>query len=702
MDGVLEFFRRLFDSSSFQPRQTCAGWWNELMYMHIGSDLVIWLSYMAIPVMLIYFVRKRPNVPFPHIFMLFGAFIMACGTTHLLGALAFSYPMYRLDATIKIATALVSAVTAITLIPNIPRFLALRSPEELEREILERKSAESKLYALNQTLEQRVLERTAQIESNANELERANQKLQKLTSDLRTALDEQARLAAILEATPDIVSTAEPSGRVSYLNRSARKLFNIPSDHDVTRYTMHDFHDTASNQILERELIPKALEHGAWSVECKLKVLHGTIPVSEMIIAHRNTEGKIAYLSTIARDLSDIKRTEDARHKMELQVQHVQRLESLGVLAGGIAHDFNNLLMAILGNADMAFSELPSDSPVQRRLQQIEKTARRAAELTQQMLAYSGKGRFTIQPIDLNVLIDEMISLLRISISKNIDLKLVPFKPLPAIEADASQIRQVLMNLITNASDAIGLKPGLVVISTSVVVAGPDYFKNAYLADPDVTPGSYVCIEVDDTGCGMSIETMAKIFDPFYTTKFTGRGLGLAAVLGIVRGHKGAIAVYSEVGKGTTFRVHFPASSSAASTAALEAVRVDFSQNSGVILVVDDEAANRELMSDMLRATGYQTILASDGVDCMQRLLPHIDEIAGVVLDATMPRKSGVETYKEIRAIKPDMPILVVSGFSEEIVSLGFETQTMTHFLQKPFAQSQFLSAVRRALHSRE
>lgn len=700
MNGILEFFQKLFDSSSFQPRQTCAGWWNELMYTHIASDFVIWLSYMAIPLILFYFVRKRPHIPFPHIFKLFGVFILACGTTHLLGILAFFHPMYRLDAVVKVLTALVSAATAIALVPLVPRFLALRAPEDLEREISERKVAETNLQSLNLTLEYRVAERTAKIELDSKELSTANTKLKKITVDLQNAVEDQARLTAILEATPDIVGTAEPSGRMSYLNRAARKLFDIPPDASLAGYSFSDFHDAASNQRLESEFIPKAIEYGAWSAENTIKVQNGgTIPVSELVLAHRDGQGKVTYLSTIARDLSEIKKTEESKHKMELQVQHVQRLESLGVLAGGIAHDFNNLLMAILGNADMGLSELSAESPVRRRLLQIETTARRAAELTQQMLAYSGRGKFTIQPIDLNVFIEDMVHLLKVSITKTAELKLVLHRPLPAIEADSAQIRQVLMNLITNASDAVGSKPGLIVVSTSIVQAGKDYFKNAYLADADVCPGNYVCVEVADSGCGMSMDTMSKIFDPFFTTKFTGRGLGLAAVLGIVRGHAGAVAVYSELGKGTTFRIHFPASqASAESTAALASVTDDIAHNTGTILVVDDDPSVRELMSDMLQSAGYKVLKASDGFEALLKFKVARENIACVVLDATMPRMSGLETYQEIRALNATIPVLVVSGFNEEIVSMRFESVALTHFLQKPFAQSQFLGVLKCAI----
>jgi len=693
MNPIFEFFYKLFDSSTFQRRQTCVGWWDELIYMHVGADLIIWLSYMAIPVMLIYFIRKRPELPFPHIFKLFGAFILACGTTHLLGMLAFFHPMYRLDAVIKIGTALVSAVTAIALIPIIPRFLALRSPEELEREVAERRRAEQNLQTLNHTLETRVTERTT-------ELSTANERLEKLTADLRRVLDEQARLTAILEATPDFVATADPEGRVNYLNSSARKLFNISPSADLSRYSIRDFHDPEMLERVESELIPKAIEHSVWTMESKFKHSSGgNVPVSQVLLAHRNSEGKVAYLSTIARDLSAIKQAEEERYKMELQVRHVQRLESLGVLAGGIAHDFNNLLMIVLGHADMGLSELPLTSPVRTRLKQIETLACRAAELTHQMLAYSGKGKFTIQPIDLNAFVEEMIQLLEISVAKTAELKLELQRPLPMIEADASQIRQVLMNLITNASEAIGDKPGMIMVSTSMVEAGPNYFKNAFIADPEVRPGPYICIEVSDTGSGMDLDTMSKIFDPFYTTKFTGRGLGLAAVLGIVRGHNGAIAVYSEVGKGTTFRVHFPPmEGSPISTAALEAVRVEMAHNSGCSLVVDDDKSVRDLVSDMLQSSGYKTLAAADGAECVQLFQTARERIVCVVLDATMPRMSGMETFAELRKLDRRIPILVVSGFNERMVSSRSEATSIPHFLQKPFAQKQLLSAVRKTM----
>ena len=253
----------------------------------------------------------------------------------------------------------------------------------------------------------------------------------------------------------------------------------------------------------------------------------------------------------------------DERRRGEEQMRNAQKLESLGVLAGGIAHDFNNLLVGVLGNAGLALLELPEDSPARQPIRDIEVSAQRAAELTRQMLAYSGRGRFRVEPVDLSSVVEEMSQLLRRVISKQTQLSLRLGRHVPAVVADVTQLRQVVMNLITNASDALGDAAGIVTLETGTVLADRAMLASTYLNEP-LPAGPYVYLEVTDTGCGMDPATSARIFEPFFTTKFTGRGLGLAAVLGIVRGHKGAISVQSIVGKGTTFRVLLPASASTA------------------------------------------------------------------------------------------------------------------------------------------
>jgi PAS domain S-box-containing protein len=268
--------------------------------------------------------------------------------------------------------------------------------------------------------------------------------------------------------------------------------------------------------------------------------------------------GEIIAMYGTIQDISERRKLEEERVTLEQQLRQVQKLESLGVLAGGIAHDFNNILMAILGNADLALMRIDQASPARENLAQIGKAATRAAELAKQMLAYSGKARFSVESIDLNEVLEDMIHLLEVSISKKAVLRLNLQPALPPVEADATQIRQIVMNLIINASEAIGDESGVISISTGALECTRAYLKDVWL-DEKIQEGSYLFLEVSDSGCGMDKETLARLFDPFFTTKFTGRGLGMAAVLGIIRGHHGAIKVYSEAGKGTTFKVLLPA-----------------------------------------------------------------------------------------------------------------------------------------------
>ena len=293
----------------------------------------------------------------------------------------------------------------------------------------------------------------------------------------------------------------------------------------------------------------------------------------------------------VFRDLTDQKRAEAERATLERQLFQAQKLESLGVLAGGIAHDFNNLLMGILGHADLALEQLNPLHPVKRNLEAIQKAGQRAADLTRQMLAYSGRGQFEVRNLDLSAQVEEMLHLLEVEPPEDRGAQPRPEEGLPAVTADASQIQQVIMNLVINAAEAIGDASG----DDHPRHRGPAVTEAAartMLVGQDVPPGTYVYLEVADTGCGMDQDTLSRIFEPFFTTKFTGRGLGLSAIMGIVRGHKGALRVYSEPGHGTTFKVLLPALGAGPEAVAAPSGGIPWA-GSGLVLVVDDDETVR-------------------------------------------------------------------------------------------------------------
>lgn len=380
--------------------------------------------------------------------------------------------------------------------------------------------------------------------------------------------------------------------------------------------------------------------------------------------------------------------------RIQLKLQAAQKLESLGVLAGGIAHDFNNLLTSILGKASLARMDLPPDSPAEYPLQQIEATSQRAAELCRQMLAYAGKGRFVVQTQDLNRLIRDIIQLLRVSLSKkaSIDLELAP-EPLQVM-ADAAQVRQIVMNLVLNASEAIGDRPGRIRITTGVIRPDPDYFDDSVCA-PEKPAAEYVLLRVQDDGCGMTAGVRARIFEPFFTTKFTGRGLGLSATLGIIRGHQGALKLESEPGQGSTFTLLLPRATGQPPEPEAPAATVPAWRGKGKILVVDDEAPVRHVACRALETLGFTTTVAQDGREAVELFAANPAGFTAVLMDLTMPRLNGLEAFAQMRQIHPSVRVVLMSGYDAQASTASVAARGLAGFLSKPFQLAELREQMR-------
>jgi signal transduction histidine kinase/CheY-like chemotaxis protein len=386
----------------------------------------------------------------------------------------------------------------------------------------------------------------------------------------------------------------------------------------------------------------------------------------------------------IARDITQRRLAEQADH-------HRQKLESLGILAGGIAHDFNNLLTGILGNASLLLDTAFEGSFEHDRLRDLVNAGERAAQLTQQMLAYSGRGHFITRPLSIGDEAREIAALLRASIPRHVRVQFETDRGAPQVDGDKSQIQQLLMNLVINAAEAIGSESGTVRISTRHQRF--DRTTVGFYPAEKLPPGDYLVLEIQDDGHGMTEATKAQIFDPFFTTKFTGRGLGLAAVLGIVRGHRGGISVESAPGIGTTFRICLPASGTAAAASTGKEHAPDALSGQGTILVVDDEAMVRNVAKNSLERYGYRVLLAEDGREAVEIFTGDPRAVSLVLLDMAMPGMDGAETLKRLRAVRAEVSVIASSGYSEMEAAEKFG-EGLAGFLQKPYAAKQLAAKV--------
>ena len=496
---------------------------------------------------------------------------------------------------------------------------------------------------------------------------------------------EVARLATLVESSDDAIMSVAPDGVIQSWNEGAVRLYGYTSEEAIGKSVymlLPPNHLREEDHLLERMRLGERVEHfESVRVRKDGRQIHVSLSISPI----RNAKGLIIGVSGIARDVT-------ARVQLEEKLRNTQKLESLAVLAGGVAHDFNNLLVPIMGNASLAMESLPEQDPARPKLQEVIQGSQRAANLTRQLLAYTGRGKFAVELVDLSELARDTALLLRASIARNVELQLDVAVDLPAVEVDVTQMQQVVMNLVINAGEAIGDENGWVRVRTGVEEIGGS-FAGASFASDEVRPGRYVWLEVQDNGCGMDDVTKARIFDPFFTTKFTGRGLGLSAVVGIVRSHGGSLNVESAQAQGSTLKVWLPATSARKSRDAKQHSQELMGR--GTILVVDDEDGVRRVAKAALEQYGYTVMLAEDGYQAVDVFSRVAEQVLLVILDLAMPGMRGEETFRRLKSIRPDLPVLLCSGFDELEAARRFQDGGIAGFLQKPYTVIQLAEKVK-------
>lgn len=506
----------------------------------------------------------------------------------------------------------------------------------------------------------------------------------------------EERFRRIFKDSPVGMAIIDPDGCILQVNRAMCQMLEYTEEEltglNVAQVTPHeDLQTSGFFSPMQQPLVRGATER--IQIEKRYLTKSGGV-----IWTHLNAS--MLYESDGRRVFLGIVENVTERRQVEEQLREAQKLESLGVLAGGIAHDFNNLLTGILGNASLGLELVPPDSPVRPLLLRLVTAGERAADLTKQLLAYAGKGRFILTAINLSSTVEEIASLVHASFPRHVRLDLDLADKLPYVQADAAQIQQIIMNLLLNAAEAIPEdREGWVKIRTFALNATADDLRGV-ISGTQPPPGPYVVLEVTDNGCGMCNATQARIFEPFFTTKFTGRGLGLPAVLGIVGSYQGGIRVESHQGSGTTFRVLLPISEKVIVVPPEAQVR-DLT-GSGTVLVVDDEDVVRSLARNTLERFGYKVLTAHGGSEALEILRERGGEIKAILLDVTMPGMNGEETFQQLRMLRNDVPVILSSGHTEreaeERVAWNEAIAAPAGFLQKPYTASQLAAKIKSAL----
>ncbi len=503
----------------------------------------------------------------------------------------------------------------------------------------------------------------------------------------RRKLDEESlrEQAQLLDLAHDAIFSLDRADVIQFWSQGAERMYGWTREEAVGRVS-RELLRTAFPDPLD-EIRRKVATEGHWEGELTHVRKDGAaLKVSSRWAVRRGSSGEFQGTLQINSDVTE-------RLRIEEQLRHTQKLESLGVLAGGVAHDFNNLLTGILGNASLALEGLPVDLPERQFLEEVMRASERAADLTRQLLAYAGKGRFVMRTVDLSAVVRDIGALVQTSIAKTVQLRLQLHNRLPGIDADPGQLQQIVMNLVINGAEAIGPEGGSVLAITAIQEVDRAYIATMSSAGELLRPGTYVTLEVHDTGCGMDEETLARMFDPFFTTKFAGRGLGLSAVLGIVRAHKGAIKVYSKPGQGATVKVLLPASAAPVTTP--PAAFTGPLGGTGTILVVDDEEVVRQTARHTLLRNGYEVVLANNGAEAVECYRGRPAAISLVLLDLTMPVMSGEETLTHLQTIDPRVRVLLTSGYNEVEAVQRFAGKGLAGFIQKPYTASALAEKVK-------
>jgi PAS domain S-box-containing protein len=547
---------------------------------------------------------------------------------------------------------------------------------------------------------------SSQVHEKTRDLETANRELQQELGERRRAEESlkasEERFRTLVNNSFDVIFVLDSHGVFQYVSPSWETHFGYPASNVIGLEFQHFVHPDDAPHCFE--YLTQVMTNGQAATSPSYRVKH-TDGSWKLFIAngtrHTDSTGTALYIG-VGHDISDEKRLEEERLNLERQFLHAQKLESLGIMAGGIAHDFNNLLTVIIGNLELSGTHLDKTSQTAIRIDQAMKASLRAADLTRHMLDYTGRGVFKLTPLDLNLLVKENSDLFRTTIPKTITMITETSTSLPQVLGDSGQLQQVIMNLITNAAEAIAGEPGKIVITTGMQECDRKLLQHSKL-EMKPPPGLYVYLDVTDSGCGMDEETQQRIFEPFYTTKFTGRGLGMSSVMGIIRSHNGAILLYSEPELGTTFKVLLPIyNDQQGATPSDPAENRPLSPHfdvAGMVLVVDDEEPVREVCREYLHDMGLKTMGAADGREAVDIFSRYMHDISLVILDLTMPHMDGVASLHELRLLQPGAKILISSGHAVQTTEKMFIDDTPDGFIQKPYQIQELKDKITGILH---
>jgi PAS domain S-box-containing protein len=554
-----------------------------------------------------------------------------------------------------------------------------------------RKHAEQALQRAFDELDQRVAERT--------------QVLQLVNQDLREKISERERAEAalraashyarsLIETSLDPLVTISPEGKITDVNRATEKATGLSR----AQLIGSDFAECFTAPERAREGYKKVFVEGQ-VYDYPLAIRHSSGSVIEVLYnaaIYRNQQGEVAGVFAAARDVTERKRAAEEKEKLEIQARELQKSESLGRMAGAIAHHFNNQLQAVMLRLEVAAQQLPRGAAAAESLTEAMQAARKAAEVSTQMLTYLGQSHGKRVPLGLSEVCARGLALLRVALPRGAVLQAELPEPGPVVLANANQLQQVLTNLVTNACEASGAGRGPIVVRVGVAPAAELPPARRFPIDFVPRSAAYACIEVADAGGGIAADDLGKLFDPFYSTKFTGRGMGLPAVLGIARAHEGVVTVESAPGVGSTFRVFLPLSSEVVRPTVAPPAPPPVPARGGTVLLVEDDATVRQTVQLALEACGFVVRPAEDGAAALALFDQHRGEVGCVLCDLTMPGMNGWETLAELRRREPGLPVILSSGYNEAEVMQGEHREQPQAFLHKPYDLKTLTATLRR------